>query len=39
MCKHLKMADGLNTYFVEYVLLNENMLKTIGKNNGTGSNV
>ena len=36
MCEHLKMVDGLNTYFPEHVLLNETMLETLGEDNGTG---
>ena len=36
MCKHLKMVDGLNTYFPEHVPLNETMLETLGEDNGTG---
>ena len=30
MCEHLKMVDGLNTYFPEHVLLNETVLETLG---------
>ena len=36
MCEHLKMVDGLNTYFPEHVLLNATVLKTLGEDNGTG---
>ena len=33
--EHLKMVDGLNTYFPEHVLLNETVLETLGEDNGT----
>ena len=36
ICEHLKMVDGLNTYFPEHVLLNETVLETLGEDNGTG---
>ena len=36
MCEHSKMVDGLNTYFPEYVLLNETVLETLSEDNATG---
>ena len=36
MCEHLKIVDGLNTFFPEHVLLNETVLETLDENNGTG---
>ena len=36
MCEHLKIVDGLNTYFPEHGLLNETVLETLGEDNSTG---